>query len=69
MGKNWHEYIHESKRCLVTNGILIIAETTKSLRGRLCNLRDEIQKQGFDIYTDEERGVLHLLKLGNYEYK
>ena len=56
MGKNWHEYITEAKRCLVTNGILIIAETTKSLKGRLSNLRDEIQKQGFDIYSDEERG-------------
>ena len=22
MGKNWHEYIAEAKRCLVTNGIL-----------------------------------------------
>ena len=48
------------------NGILIIAETTKSLKGRLSNLRDEIQKQGFDIYSDEEE-ALHLLKLGNYE--
>jgi hypothetical protein len=56
MGKNWSEYITEAKRCLVTNGILIIAETTKSLKGRLSNLRDEIQKQGFDIYSDEERG-------------
>jgi len=55
MGKNWHEYITEAKRCLVTNGILIIAETTKSPKGRLSNLRDEIQKQGFDIYSDEER--------------
>jgi hypothetical protein len=26
------------------------------LKGRLSNLRDEIQKQGFDIYSDEERG-------------
>jgi hypothetical protein len=51
MGKNWHEYITEAKRCIVTNGILIIAETTKSLKGRLSNLRDEIQKQGFDIYS------------------
>ena len=24
MGKNWHEYIREAKRCLVTNGILMI---------------------------------------------
>jgi ribosomal RNA-processing protein 8 len=51
MGKNWPEYITEARRCLVTNGILIIAETTKSLKGRLSNLRDEIQKQGFDIYS------------------
>jgi hypothetical protein len=55
MGKNWHEHITEAKRCLVTDGILIIAETTKSMKGRLSNLRDEIQKQGFDIYSDEER--------------
>ena len=56
MGKNWSEYITEAKRCLVTNGILIIAETTKSLKARLSNLKAEIQKQGFDIYSDEERG-------------
>jgi Hypothetical methyltransferase len=56
MGKNWSEYITEAKRCLVTNGILIIAETTKSLKGRLSNLRDEIHKQGFDTYSDDERG-------------
>jgi ubiquinone/menaquinone biosynthesis C-methylase UbiE len=35
MGKNWQEYITEAKRCIVTNGILMIAETTKSLKGRL----------------------------------
>jgi len=62
MGKNWHEYIKEAKRCLVTNGILIIAETIKSLKGRLSNLKDEIQKQGFDIYTDEERGDFTLIE-------
>src|SRR5919201_2037286 len=56
MGKNWLEYIKEAKRCLVTNGILIIAETTKSLKGRLSSLRDGIKSQGFDIYSDEERG-------------
>jgi hypothetical protein len=56
MGKNWPEYIKEAKRCLVTNGILIIAETTKSLKGRLSSLRDIINAEGFEIYTDEERG-------------
>jgi SAM-dependent methyltransferase len=56
MGKNWHEYIKEAKRCLVTNGILIIAETTKSLRVRLSKLRDVIKAEGFETYLDEERG-------------
>jgi Hypothetical methyltransferase len=58
MGKNWPEYIAEAKRCLYTNGILMIAETTKSIKaeGRLSNLTDEIIKQGFDIYKDEQRG-------------
>ena len=60
MGKNWSEYITEAKRCLVTNGILIIAETTKSLKGRLSKLRDEIQKQGFDIYSDEKRDSMRI---------
>ena len=62
MGKNWPDYITEAKRCLVTNGILIIAETTKSLKGRLSSLREEIQKQGFDIYSDEERGDFTLIE-------
>ena len=35
MGKNWPEYIKEAKRCLATNGYLLIAETTKSVKGRL----------------------------------
>jgi ubiquinone/menaquinone biosynthesis C-methylase UbiE len=56
MGKNWQQYITEAKRCLVTNGILIIAETTKSLKGRLSKLRDVIKEQGFEIYSVEERG-------------
>ena len=49
MGKNWHEYIKEAKRCLVINGILMIAETTKSMRGRLSKLRDVIKAEGFEI--------------------
>jgi hypothetical protein len=27
-----------------------------NLKGRLSNLTDEVQKQGFDIYSAEERG-------------
>jgi superfamily II DNA or RNA helicase len=56
MGKNWKDYILESKRCLVTNGTLLIAETTKSLKGRLSQLREHLEQNGFEIYIDEERG-------------
>jgi hypothetical protein len=58
MGKNWREYIKEAKRCLATNGYLLIAETTKSLTGneRLSTLRNVLEEEGFEIYQDEERG-------------
>ena len=56
MGKNWPEYLTEAKRCLATNGYLLIAETTKSIKGRLSKLRDLIKQQGFEIYEDEKRG-------------
>jgi SAM-dependent methyltransferase len=58
MGKNWADYISEAKRCLATNGYLLIAETTKSLSAgaRLSRLKDVIAQQGFEIYTDEEKG-------------
>jgi hypothetical protein len=32
------------------------------MKGRLSNLRDEIQKQGFDIYSDDERGDFTLIE-------
>ena len=56
MGRNWHEYIAEAKRCLATNGYLLIAETTKAVKGRLSKLKQVIEQQGFDIYNVEERG-------------
>jgi ubiquinone/menaquinone biosynthesis C-methylase UbiE len=69
MGKNWHDYIKEAKRCLVTNGILIIAETTKSMKGRLSKLRDIIKGEGFEIYILRKKGeTLHLLMRGNYNF-
>ena len=34
MGKNWHEYIVESKRCLSTRGSLFIVVTTMELNER-----------------------------------
>jgi ribosomal RNA-processing protein 8 len=56
MGRNWMDYTKEAKRCLATNGYLLIAETTKSMKGRLSKLKEEILKQGFDIYGEEEKG-------------
>lgn len=56
MGRNWPEYIAEAKRCLAINGYLLIAETTKAIKGRLSKVKQVIQQQGFDIYNDEERG-------------
>ncbi len=56
MGRNWDAYIAESKRCLATGGYLLVADTTKSIKGRLSRLRDKIKKQGFEIYSDEEKG-------------
>ncbi len=46
----------EAKRCLATGGYLLIADTTKSIKGRLATLGDRIKKQGFEIYSDEEKG-------------
>jgi len=56
MGRNWDAYIAEAKRCLANVGYLLVSNTTKSLKGRLSKLRDIIKKQGFEIYSDEERG-------------
>lgn len=33
-----------------------VAETSKSMSGRLSELRDVIKEQGFDIYSDEVKG-------------
>ena len=53
-----------AKICLATNGYIIIIEITKSLssNGRLSKLWNVIKEQCFEIYEDEERGDLHLLK-------
>lgn len=56
MGKNWPEYTKEAKRCLATNGYLLIAEMTNSMKGRLSKLKEVIEQHGFDIYNYEERG-------------
>lgn len=56
MGENWPDYITEAKRCVAKNGLLFIAETANSLSARLSELRNVIRDQGFEIYSDEERG-------------
>ena len=49
MGENWPDYIVEARRCLTKNGLLFIAETTKSLSGRLYRLREILNEHG-DIW-------------------
>ena len=56
MGENWPDYIIETKRCLTKNGLLFIADTTKSLNGRLHSLREILEEQGFEKYSDDEKG-------------
>ena len=56
MGRNWPDYIREAKRCLATNGYLLIAETSKSIKGRLSKLKEVIEQHGFDIYNEEDKG-------------
>src|SRR5206468_6450302 len=56
MGSNWEEYIAEAKRCLATNGYLLIAETTKAIKRRLSKIKQVSEKQGYDIDKEDERG-------------
>ena len=62
MGKNWIDYLKEAKRCLAEGQFLFISETTKSLSKRLENLRDEIEKLGFEIYDDKEMGAFTFIE-------
>ena len=68
MGENWLDYIIEAgRRCLAKNGLLFIAETTKSRSGRLSRLRKIIKERGFEIYSGEERGDFTLLRRENFD--
>ena len=62
MGKNWSEYLQEASRCLGENGLLFISETTNSLSHRLSDLRNEIMKNGFEIYKDDKIGLFTFLE-------
>ena len=60
--------LQEAKRCLATNGYLLIAETTKSLRsngGRLSKLRETLKVEGFEIYEDVEKGDFTFIEARN----
>lgn len=56
MGRNWPEYIAEAKRCLETGDYLLIADTTKSFDKRLSSIKEVIEKQGFEFYSEGEKG-------------
>lgn len=69
MGKNWPDYIKEAKRCLATNGYLLIAETTKSMKGWMedyQSLRKSLNRDLISIMK-KRRETLLLLKQENYE--
>ena len=55
MGKDWQAYLKEAARCLSVGGYLYISETTNSLTERLEKLRDVIQENGFEIFSDYEK--------------
>ena len=55
MGKDWQAYLKEAARCLSVGGDLFISETTNSLTERLEKLRDVIQENGFEIFSDYEK--------------
>jgi hypothetical protein len=68
MGENWLDCIIEAgRRGLAKNGLLFIAETTKSRSGRLSRLRKIIKERGFEIYSGEERGDFTLLRRENFD--
>jgi ubiquinone/menaquinone biosynthesis C-methylase UbiE len=62
MGRNWSDYIAEAKRCLATNGYLLMAETTKSVKGRMSTIRNVIKKQGFEITLMKRKEISLLSK-------
>jgi ubiquinone/menaquinone biosynthesis C-methylase UbiE len=62
MGRNWSDYIAEAKRCLATNGYLLMTETTKSVKGRMSTIRNVIKKQGFEITLMKRKEISLLSK-------
>ena len=55
MGNNWADYIIESNRILVNNGLLFIAENAGSWEDeKLCNLKETIELAGFTIFQEKK---------------
>ena len=53
--KSWPEYIKEASRCLPKNGILLIAEATKSIKENNRNLgsiHEVIKENGFELHPE-----------------
>lgn len=68
MGRNWVDYIAEAKRCLATNGYLLIVETTKSLKGRLSNISDVIKEKVLKDTQMKKEETLHSLKQESFKF-
>ncbi|WP_100181938.1 integrase repeat-containing protein [Candidatus Nitrosotenuis aquarius] len=62
MSRNWQDYIKEARRCLATNGFLFISETSHAVNGRLKEIRQFLQQEGFEIYEDYENGTFTFIE-------
>ena len=47
---------------LIAINTILIAETTKSMKGRLSKLKQVILQNGFEIYNEEEKGDFTFLE-------
>jgi hypothetical protein len=71
MGLNWIDYIKEARRVLTDQGHILIATTNRELdehgtlykeeKGRLYELRQILQREGFEINTDRSLGEFNFI--------
>lgn len=71
MGLNWIDYIKEARRVLTDQGHILIATTNRELdehgtlykeeKGRLYELRQILQREGFEINTDFPHGGFNFM--------
>ncbi|HXS60394.1 MAG TPA: methyltransferase domain-containing protein [Candidatus Sulfopaludibacter sp.] len=63
MGKNWHEYIKEANRCLMSTGTLLVSGTVNAIEeGRLFRLKEILSENSFDIYKEEQWDVFFYIE-------